>query len=120
MRKRNTKYKWSDTSKENFIQQIDLNEVSHLKANIDEIEPNYENINFYTNKISSLFEQTARISLNSEKRFGTKGHLTNRGSDRPVSQPEKNITKQNECINRIKMNGTNLIGIRKVKTLKKF
>ena len=65
---RNTKYKWSDTSKENFIQQIDLKEVSHIKANIDEIEPNYENINFHTKKISSLFKKNSTNYIKPSKK----------------------------------------------------
>ena len=70
--KRNTKYKWTDTSKENFIKEIDLNEVSNIKENIDRIEPNYETINFYTNKIASLFDQTAQKTLNTVKKVWNK------------------------------------------------
>ena len=64
-----TKYKWSDTSKEHFIEQIDLSEVLHIKENIDRMEPSHENINLYTNRISNLFEKAAQIALKSQKKL---------------------------------------------------
>ena len=117
---RNTKYKWSDTSKENFIQQIDLNEVLHIKANIDEIESNYENLNFYTNKILSLLEKTARITLNPVNKIWNK-----RPFDKPWFGPacksaRKEYNKGKRMYNSNKNEWYKSNCIHKVKTLKKL
>ena len=57
------KFRWSENTKEQFIAQINLAEVLHVKQKLDTLEPNSENINRYTNEISTIFENAAQKSL---------------------------------------------------------
>ena len=77
------KYKWTNDAKENFIRQIDLNEVSHIKESIDRIVPNCDSIDSCTNTIATLFEKIAQKTLNPIKKVWNK-----RPFDKPWFGPE--------------------------------
>lgn len=58
-----TKYKWSDSAKQLFIEQFDMADVLHIKQSMDRMEPSSENINICANKISNIFKYAAQNSL---------------------------------------------------------
>ena len=97
------KFRWSENTKEQFIAQINLAEVLHVKQKLDTLEPNSENINRYTNEISTIFENAAQKSLKYAK-----ASFKKRQFDKPWFGPAckmarkqyhkaKNMYKLNRC-----------------------
>ncbi|MCG8112934.1 MAG: reverse transcriptase domain-containing protein [Candidatus Thiodiazotropha taylori] len=77
-----TKFKWSDGTKQAFIEQFDLADVSDFKQNIDAMVPSLENVNASTKRISDMFDKAAKESLKPIKRTSH-----NRTFDKPWFGP---------------------------------